>query len=176
MKARWHWSRAMPVCVLALTGCGAIDAAFGFKPDNTGPPRGATVGYSSQIGGDDADATNRQAMFAATNDGVLIDNRYVRGEPLASFDLALECQSLLRTANGKIDACAAELTAGNCGRGNGIFRRAECPSCADLTDADSEMSNKGCPKRPKFPPYRDADPPAPKTCSQGEASIGLCTK
>lgn len=172
------------VLSLLCTMLGAcVTPAAGAKPDEPFLIK-AGVGYSSQIGtaegqeapdsdfaADPAPSTGRSESFARTNQealaaveqgqgGVHCANGTTERLPDGSckysdFDTARTCESLRLAASETVQACAAEVTNNSCLRTNGRYQASECPQCAALEGLDSQLSDRGCPQRERYPVLRE---------------------
>lgn len=72
----------------------------------------------------------------------------------ATFQVALQCESLLADASEAVPRCSAEQAYSNCLRGS-KFEPSECPGCAEVVRIDEQLSNNGCPPRPQYPVLRE---------------------
>lgn len=147
---------------VSLSAC-ALEATIPDQPQQIGRSNRATVTYESGAANPDealgdvlASASapdERRANFAANTEAALAAPP-MRGGGFTSFEQASQCTVLLTAAEAAVAPCAEELFVDNCGDGKGHYKGSECPRCEVLRTKDEDLSDKGCPPRVRYPPYR----------------------
>lgn len=145
-----------------LSAC-ALETTIPDQPPQMGRSQRATVPDDSGAANPDealgdvlASASapdDRRANFAANTEAALAAPP-MRGGSFTSFEQASQCTVLLTAAEAAVAPCAEELFVDNCGDGKGHYKGSECPRCEDLRTKDEALSEKGCPPRVRYPPYR----------------------